>query len=106
PSNYERTWYYNGIAGEGGYPEPRHSSIPPADFPSRPVKSVHGIFDIPLKIVWPTIVQAAAPNYSCVDVARFYTQGPHGFVHNPSGTEGSSLGPVTIWVGVPLGPTS
>lgn len=122
PSSYERTCYYNGIAGEGECPELIYRSDysatsfpePTGRFAKSVVKSVYGADDTPLGQIWSTIsdqvrvmVKAAVPKYSCIDVARFYTHGPDGFVHNPDGeTDGGSLGPATIWVGVPPGSTS
>ncbi|KAJ3991618.1 hypothetical protein F5050DRAFT_1802082 [Lentinula boryana] len=121
PSNYKRVCYYNGIAGEGECPELVYSSDlttpfdePKGRFAKAVVKSIYGADDTPLGKVWSTvletirtIVKAAVDNYSSIEACRFYTHGPDGFVHNPDGvTDGGSLGPAIVWVGVPPGSTS
>ncbi|KAJ3979187.1 hypothetical protein F5890DRAFT_1576056 [Lentinula detonsa] len=121
PSNYKRVCYYNGIAGEGECPELVYSSDlttpfdePKGRFAKAVVKSIYGADDTPLGKVWSTvletirtIVKAAVDNYSSIEACCFYTHGPNGFVHNPDGvTDGGSLGPAVVWVGVPPGSTS
>ena len=122
PDNYERMCYYNGIAGDGDCPELIYRSNylttpflkPTGGFSQTPIKAVYGIGGTPLNQVWSTvgdqvraIVKAAVPNYTSIGPARFCTFGPNGFTHNPDPAKGEgSLGPVTIWVGVPPGSTS
>ncbi|EJD39213.1 hypothetical protein AURDEDRAFT_171803 [Auricularia subglabra TFB-10046 SS5] len=122
PSDYERACYYSGISGEGECPVLIYRS----DYLSNPlckptgrydkpvVKSIYGAEDTPLGKIWATvlddirlIVKTAVPNYSCIDACRFYSHGPDGFTQNPDGeTDGGSLGPAVVWVGVPPASTS
>jgi hypothetical protein len=110
PDEYERTTYYNGIAGDDHpylvyrsdfsttvFPKPagRHAHIP--------VKSLRGVYDTPLngKRVWDTVLPkigdlVIAQNIRCssIDPARFFTHGP------PGEEEKGSLGPAVVWIGV------
>ncbi|KAH9926599.1 uncharacterized protein BXZ73DRAFT_49390 [Epithele typhae] len=122
PSDYERVCYYSGIAVEGECPELIYRSdclttpfrSPTGRFATPIVKSIYSADDTPLGKIWATvldeihaIVKTAVPSYSCIDADRFYTHGPNGFIHNPDGvTDGGSLGPAVVWVGVPPGSTS
>jgi hypothetical protein len=115
PDNYERTSYYNGIAGDDHpelvyrsdflttpFPKPvgRHAHIP--------VKSIRGVFGTPLNGVWDTVlpkicdlIKARKIKWSSINSARFFT-------HEPPGEEEEkgSLGPVVIWISVIPGSTS
>ncbi|KAJ3744860.1 hypothetical protein DFH05DRAFT_1491159 [Lentinula detonsa] len=121
PSNYERVRYYNGIAGEDECPELVYRSNyttpfrqPTGRYAQPVVKSIYGADDTPLGKIWATvlddirlIVKAAVNDYSCLNACRFYTHGPDSFVHNPDGvTDGGSLGPAVVWVGIPPGSTT
>ena len=63
PNEYERTCYYNGITGDGDYPELVYRSDshttpflePVGRFTHIPVKSLRGVFDTPLNGVWDTV---------------------------------------------------
>ena len=114
PTEYERTTYYNGIAGDDhpelvyrsdflttpfAKPVGRHAHIP--------VKSLHGVYDTPLNGVWETVgpkivdlITTRKINWSSVDPARFFTRA------TPGEEEKGSLGPVVIWIGVSPGSTS
>ncbi|OSX61772.1 hypothetical protein POSPLADRAFT_1144689, partial [Postia placenta MAD-698-R-SB12] len=115
PDEYERTSYYNGIAGDGDHPDLVYrSDFLTMPFPKSagrharlPVKSLRGVFDTPLNEVWYTVrpqirdlIKAQQIIWSSVDLARFFT-------HAPLGEDAkASLGPVIIWVGVIPGSTS
>ncbi|KAH9053302.1 hypothetical protein EDB87DRAFT_1676842 [Lactarius vividus] len=107
PDKYERTSYYNGITGDGDYPELVYrSDFLTTPFPKPvgrhaniPIKSLRGVFDTPLNGIWDTVglkirdlIKARKINWSSIDPARFFTHGPLG--------EKGSLGPIVIWVGV------
>jgi len=115
PDEYERTSYYNGIAGDGDHPELVYRSDflttlfpkPVGRHAHIPVKSLRGVFDTPLNGVWDTVgpeirdlIKARKIKWSSIDPARFFTHGP------PGDEEKGSLGPVVIWVGVIPGSTS
>ncbi|KAG6896601.1 hypothetical protein C0992_007169 [Termitomyces sp. T32_za158] len=115
PDEYERTSYYNGIAGEADHPELVYRSdflITPFPKPvgihgQIPIKSARGVFNTPLNGVWDTVgpkicdlIKARKIDCSSINTARFLT-------HGPSGEEATgSLGPVVIWIGVIPGSTS
>jgi hypothetical protein len=114
PDEYERTSYYNGIAGDDHpelvyrsdflttpFPKPtgRHAHIP--------VKSLRGVFNTPLNGVWDAVgrqicdlIKARKINWSSINPARFFTHAPLGEDVN------GSLGPVVIWISVNPGSTS
>nr|ODN96160.1 hypothetical protein L204_03852 [Cryptococcus depauperatus CBS 7855] len=109
PDEYERTSYYNGIAGERDHPELVYRSDlhttpfpkPTGRFGHLPVKSLRGVFDTPLNTVWATVgpqirdlIKAQDIHWSSIDTVRFFTHGPPG--EDVKGT----LGPVVIWIGV------
>ncbi|ETW80721.1 hypothetical protein HETIRDRAFT_115919 [Heterobasidion irregulare TC 32-1] len=106
PDAYERTSYYNGITGDGDYPDLVYrSDFLTTPFPKPvgrhahvPVKSLRGVFDTPLNDVW----DAVGPHIR--DLIKAYE------IHWSSGPPGEeakgSLGPVVIWVGIILGSTS
>ncbi|WVN89623.1 uncharacterized protein L203_104852 [Cryptococcus depauperatus CBS 7841] len=115
PDEYERTSYYNGIAGERDHPELVYRSDlhttpfpkPTGRFAHLPVKSLRGVFDTPLNNVWGTVgpqirdlIKAQNIHWSSIDTVRFFTHGPPG--EDVKGT----LGPVVIWIGVIPGSTS
>ncbi|KZT09603.1 uncharacterized protein LAESUDRAFT_741859 [Laetiporus sulphureus 93-53] len=116
PDDYERTSYYNGIAGDGDHPDLVYRSDyltapfpkPVGRFGHIPVKSVRGVFDTPLNGIWDDnvspqirdVIKAHKINWTSIDPARFFTHGP------PGEEEKESLGPVVIWVGVSPGSTS
>lgn len=115
PDEFERISYYNGITGNHEHPlllyrsdfETKLFPKPRGRFFNLPVKSVYGVYDTPLNIVWDTVgpailnlVKARTKDWTSVDPARFFT-------HVSPGEEGKgSLGPVVIWVGVRPGSTS
>lgn len=115
PSEYERTLYYNDIAGDGDHPDLVYrSDFLTTPFPKPigrhahiPVKSARGVFDTPLNGVWDTVcpqicdlIKAQKINWSSINHARFFT-------HAPLEEEGKgNLGPVVIWIGVIPGSTS
>ena len=109
PSEYERTSYYNGIAGDVDHPELIYRSDflttpfpkPVGRYAYIPVKSLRGVFATPLNGVWDTVgpeilklINAQKIKWSALNLARFFTDGP------PGEEEKGSLGPVVIWVGV------
>ncbi|KAH9954592.1 hypothetical protein BC827DRAFT_1242128 [Russula dissimulans] len=115
PDEYERMSYYNGIAGDGGHPELVYRSDffttrfpkPVGRFGYVPVKSARGVFNTPLNRVWDTVgpqirdlIKAREIRWSCINTARFFTDGP------PGEEAKGSLGPVVIWIGVIPGSTS
>lgn len=63
PDEYEKTSYYNGIAGDGDHPELIYRSDysttpfpkPTGRYAHIPVKSPRGVFDTPLNRVWDTV---------------------------------------------------
>lgn len=63
PDEYERTTYYNGIAGDSDHPELVYrSDLFTMPFPKPtgrhapvPVRSLRGVFDTPLNGVWHTV---------------------------------------------------
>ncbi|KAI5993685.1 hypothetical protein EDC04DRAFT_2910737 [Pisolithus marmoratus] len=115
PDEYERTSYYNGIAGDGDHPDLVYRSDflttpfpkPVGRYAHIPVKSLRGVFDTLLNGVWDTVgpqirdlIKAQKIDWSSIDPARFFTHALLG-----EGAKGS-LGPVVIWVGVVPGSTS
>ena len=115
PDEYERTSYYNGIAGDGEHPDLVYRSDfittpfpkPVGRYAYIPVKSLRGVFNTPLNGVWDAVgpqirdlIKARKVDWSSVNPARFFT-------HAPLGEEAKgSLGPVVIWIGVIPGSTS
>ena len=116
PDEYERTTYYNGIAGDDHPYLVYRSDFSTAVFPKPagrhahiPVKSLRGVHDTPLngKGVWDTVLPkigdlAIAQKICCssIDPARFFTHGP------PGEEEKGSLDPAVVWIGVWPGTTS
>ncbi|KAI0029074.1 hypothetical protein K488DRAFT_89093 [Vararia minispora EC-137] len=116
PDEYERTSCYNGIARDSDHPElvyrtdysTTHFPKPAGTHFHLPVKSLRGVYDIPLNGVWDTVgpeirdlIKAREIRWSSIDSdpARFFT-------HGPLGEEKGSLGPVVVWIGVLPGSTS
>jgi len=115
PDEYERTSYYNGIAGDGGHPELVYRSDflttpfpkPTGRFAHIPVKSLRGVFGTPLNGVWDIVgpgirdlIKARKIKWSSLNTFRSFTYGL-------SGEEDKGvLGPVVIWIGVIPGSTS
>lgn len=115
PTEYERTTYYNGTAGDGDHPILIYRSDffttpfpkPSGRYGQIPVKTLRGVYDTQLNVVWETVgpgivdlITTRRINWSSVDPARFFT-------HATAGEEEKgSLGPVVIWVGVMPGSTS
>lgn len=104
--------YYNGITGNGDHPELVYrSNFSTSPFPEPrgryhhvPIKSVHGVYQTSLNKVWGTVgpkirdlIKQYKVHYSSIDPARFLT-------HEEGGT--TTLGPVTIWIGVHPASTS
>ncbi|KAJ7130847.1 hypothetical protein C8R43DRAFT_664571 [Mycena crocata] len=102
-SEREKTTYYHGISSDP--PELLYRSDLVANpFPvpkgELPTKTVHGVFNTPLNLVWNTVgpqihdfLKAQKIRYSAISVARFIThgEGPDWEV---------TRGPIVIWIAV------
>ena len=115
PDEYERTSYYNGIAGKSDHPALIYRSdmfttlFPKPVGQHIPVKSVHGVFGTPLNRVWVAVcleicglINARNLPSSSISLARFITR------TRVLGEEDmkKSIGPVVIWIGVNPGSIS
>ena len=109
-SRRERTTYYYGISGSGDPPELLYrSDLLENPFPiqggcSRPSKTVHGVFNTPLNVVWSTVaplicelLKTLKIRWSSINAARFVTK-------DEDGT--STRGPVVVWIAVHPGTTT
>ena len=110
-SNYERTWYYNGITNNGDHPpllyrtgSDKYPFILPTDrVVSEPIKSLRGVHGTSLNNVWKIVgpqinalvKQTIKIRYS-IDPACFLTHGENE----------DTLGPAVVWIAVYPGSTS
>ncbi|KAH9848846.1 hypothetical protein C2E23DRAFT_888687 [Lenzites betulinus] len=116
PDEYERTTYYNGIAGESDHPVLIYRSDlrttpfpkPAGRFGHVPVKSVRGAFNTPLNAVWGVVaprigdaIKARGVRYTSISVARFFIE-----AQEEEALGQGTLGPVVIWISVYPGSTS